>query len=70
VGTHEVAVRRYDRKPMLHPEVGLLHLTCELLLTPGEDLKLLAFFPTEGTDAREKLDLSRVIGTQEFQTTI
>lgn len=64
---HEVAVRRLDRKRLLHPEVGLLHLTCEVLLTPEEDLMVLAFFPTEGTDAREKLDLLRVIGTQTFQ---
>ncbi|PZG23175.1 helix-turn-helix transcriptional regulator [Nonomuraea aridisoli] len=67
---HEVAVRRSDRKRLLHPEVGMLHLTCEILLTPEEDLKLLAFFPTEGTDAREKLDLLRVIGTQNFRTTV
>ncbi|MGP4110990.1 helix-turn-helix transcriptional regulator, partial [Streptomyces sp. 4N509B] len=65
---HEVAVRRYDRKRMLHPEVGVLHLTCEVLFTPEEDLKVLAFFPTEGTDAREKLDLLRVIGTQDLRT--
>jgi hypothetical protein len=55
---------------VVHPEVGLLHLTCEILLTPDEDLKVLAFFPTEGTDARAKLDLLRVVGTQDFQTTI
>jgi transcriptional regulator with XRE-family HTH domain len=66
---HEVAVRRLDRKRMQHPEVGLLHLTCEVLLTPEDDLKVLAFFPTEGTDAREKLELLRVIGAQDFQTT-
>jgi transcriptional regulator with XRE-family HTH domain len=65
---HEVAVRRFDRKRILHPEVGLLHLTCEMLLTPEEDLRVRAFFPTEGTDAREKLDLLRVIGTQSFET--
>ncbi|WP_103964767.1 helix-turn-helix transcriptional regulator [Nonomuraea solani] len=67
---HEVAIRRFDHKRFVHPEVGLLHLTCEVLLTPEEDLKVLAFFPTEGTDAREKLDLLRVIGTQDFQTTV
>lgn len=67
---HEVAVRRYDRKRMVHPEVGLLHLTCEMLLTPDEDLKMLALFPTEGTDAREKFDLLRVIGIQDVRTTI
>jgi transcription regulator MmyB-like protein len=57
------------RREMLHPEVGMLHLTCEVLLTPEEDLKVHAFFPTEGTDAREKLDLLRVIGTQDLRST-
>lgn len=67
---HEVAVRRHGRKRMVHPEVGLLLLTCEMLFTPEEDLKMVAFFPTEGTDAREKLELLGVIGTQDFQPTI
>lgn len=66
---HEVGVRRLDVKRMRHPEVGLLELTCEVLLTPDADVQLLAFFPTEGTDAREKLELLRVIGAQDFQTT-
>jgi transcriptional regulator with XRE-family HTH domain len=66
---HEVAVHRFDRKRFLHPKVGVLHLTCEVLLSPEEDTKVLAFFPTEGTDAREKLDLLQVIGMQDFQTT-
>ncbi|TDC01672.1 XRE family transcriptional regulator [Nonomuraea longispora] len=66
---HEAAVRRFDRKRFLHPELGTLRLTCEVLLTPEEDLKMPAFFPTEGTDAQEKLDLLRVTGSQSFQTT-
>jgi hypothetical protein len=41
-------------------------VTCEVLLTPESDLALLVLFPTEGTDAREKLDLLRVIGTQDL----
>jgi hypothetical protein len=64
---HQVSVRRYDRKTLLHPDVGALHLTCEVLLTPAEDLMVVAFFPTPGTDAREKLDLLRVIGTQTLE---
>ncbi len=64
---HEVAVSRYDRKRLLHPQVGLLQLTCQVLLTPHDDLKLLAMFPTEGTDAGDKLDLLRVIGRQDLQ---
>lgn len=64
---HEVAERRTDRKRFLHPEVGLVAVTCEVLLTPESDLALLVLFPTEGTDAREKLDLLRVIGTQDLR---
>ena len=63
---HEVAERRADHKRFHHPEVGLVSVTCEVLLTPESDLALLVFFPTEGTDAREKLDLLRVIGTQDL----
>lgn len=63
---HEVAVRRFDRKRFIHPEVGLLHLTCEVLLTPTIDVRLLVFFPTEGTDAGDKLNLLRVIGSQDL----
>ncbi len=64
---HEVAVRRFARKNVLHPEVGLLELTCEVLFTPEEDLRVRAFLPVEGTDAAEKLELVRVIGTQSFR---
>jgi transcriptional regulator with XRE-family HTH domain len=63
---HEVAERRADRKRFHHAEVGLVSVTCEVLLTPESDLALLVLFPTEGTDAREKLDLLRVIGTQDL----
>lgn len=65
---HEVAVHRFDRKRFLHPEVGVLHLTCEVLFSPEADTKVLAFFPTEGTDTHEKLELLRTIGTQDFHT--
>lgn len=63
---HEVAERRADQKRFHHPEVGLVSLTCEVLLTPDADLALLVLFPTAGTDARDKLDLLRVIGTQDL----
>src|SRR5699024_11130816 len=31
---HDVAVHRSDRKDVRHPEVGLVRLRCEVLLTP------------------------------------
>lgn len=65
---HEVAVRRSDRKRVLHPDVGMLELNCEVLLSPEHDRQVLALFPAEGTDARDKLELLRVVGSEEFQS--
>jgi transcriptional regulator with XRE-family HTH domain len=65
---HEVGTRRFDNKRIRHPEVGIVHVSCEVLLTPSTDLAMHVFFPTEGTDAREKLDLLRVIGSQDLTT--
>ncbi|RDI51917.1 helix-turn-helix transcriptional regulator [Nocardia mexicana] len=61
---HEVAVRISDAKRVEHPQVGLLDLVCETLVTPNASQYLLVFYPRPGTDAQEKLDLLRVIGTQ------
>jgi MmyB-like transcription regulator ligand binding domain/Helix-turn-helix domain len=62
---HEVAVRRADAKRIVHPEVGLLDLLCETLISV-DGHRLVVLFPRPGTDAREKLDLLRVIGTQDL----
>ncbi|WP_328527988.1 helix-turn-helix transcriptional regulator [Nocardioides sp. NBC_00368] len=63
---HEVGVRRTDRKTFLHPRVGAVTVRCEVLVTEGHEVQLLAHFPAEGTDAAEKLELLGVIGTQAF----
>ena len=63
---HDVGVRRRSDKRFDHPEVGRIEVTCEVLFTPESDLRLSVFFPTAGTDAREKLDLLRVIGLQDL----
>ncbi|HWO66747.1 MAG TPA: helix-turn-helix transcriptional regulator [Umezawaea sp.] len=62
---HEVAVRRSDRKTFLHPRVGLLRMDCETLVTPDQGQKLLVLTPADA-DTRERLDLLRVLGVQEF----
>lgn len=67
---HDVAVRRADRKTFLHPQVGTVDVRCEVLLAEDSDIKLLAYFPAEGTDAADKLELLRVIGTQDLRATI
>ncbi|HEX3815902.1 MAG TPA: helix-turn-helix transcriptional regulator [Mycobacteriales bacterium] len=63
---HDVAVRQADRKRIRHPEVGLIHIDCETLLTPEYDQKLLVFTPQPGTGAAEQFRLLAVIGRQRM----
>jgi transcriptional regulator with XRE-family HTH domain len=63
---HEVAVRRADSKRLIHPEVGVLDFLCETLISGVGDQILVVLYPRPGTDAREKLELARVIGTQDL----
>ncbi|WAM13424.1 helix-turn-helix transcriptional regulator [Rhodococcus sp. JS3073] len=63
---HDVAVRRSDTKTVLHAEVGRIDLVCETLLTPSAYQHLLVYMPQPGSDARARLDLLRVIGTQQM----
>ena len=62
---HEVAVRHADTKRIVHPEVGVVDLLCEVLTGAGGE-QLVVLFARPGTDARAQLDLLRVIGTQDL----
>lgn len=64
---HEVAVRRADRKTLVHPRVGPLLLDCETLVTPDQGQQLLVLTPADA-DTRERLELLRVLGTEELPT--
>jgi transcriptional regulator with XRE-family HTH domain len=64
---HEVAVRRADRKTLIHPRVGQLRLDCETLVTPDQGQQLLVLTPADA-ETRERLELLRVIGVEEFPT--
>ncbi|MEU7838085.1 MULTISPECIES: helix-turn-helix transcriptional regulator [unclassified Nonomuraea] len=64
---HEVAVRRADRKTMLHPRVGRLAMNCETLVTPDQGQELLVLTPADA-ETRERLELLRVLGIEEFPT--
>ncbi|MET9684966.1 helix-turn-helix transcriptional regulator [Streptomyces coeruleorubidus] len=64
---HEVAVRRADRKTLLHPRVGRLLLDCETLVTPDQGQQLLVLTPADA-ETRERLELLWVIGVEEFPT--
>jgi len=63
---HDVGTRRVAHKRIVHPEVGLIDLNCEVVLTPEDGLQVVAFFPVEATDARQKLDLLHVVGLQSL----
>ncbi|GAA0266618.1 helix-turn-helix transcriptional regulator [Cryptosporangium japonicum] len=62
---HEVAVRRADRKTIVHPRVGPLLMDCETLVTPDLGQQLVVLTPADA-DARERIDLLRVVGLEEF----
>ncbi|WP_269856004.1 helix-turn-helix transcriptional regulator [Streptomyces sp. RPT161] len=64
---HEVAVRRADRKTFVHPRVGRLLMNCETLVTPDQDQQLLVLTPADA-ETRERLELLRVLGIEEFPT--
>jgi hypothetical protein len=62
---HEVAVRRADRKTFVHPRVGPLRMDCETLVTPDQGQQLVVLTPADA-ETRERLELLRVLGTEEF----
>ena len=62
----EVAVRRHDRKRLLHPTLGVVDVTCLSLLSEDGTQRLLWFTPSPDSDAREKLELLAVIGDQQL----
>lgn len=62
---HHVAVRRADRKTLTHPQVGGLVMDCETLVTPDQGQKLLVLTPADAA-TRERLELLRVLGTEEL----
>ncbi len=64
---HEVAVRRADRKTILHPRVGRLVMVCETLVTPDQGQQLVVLTPSDA-EARERLQLLQVLGLEEFPT--
>ncbi len=62
----EVAVRRADRKRLLHPELGELELDCLSLLSEDGTQRLLWFTAPVGGDSAEKLALLDVLGSHDL----
>ncbi|MFY7070163.1 helix-turn-helix domain-containing protein [Nocardiopsis changdeensis] len=63
---HDIAVRRGDRKRILHPRLGAVDVNCLTLFGEDGRQRLLWFSPVIGTGAAEQLDLLSVLGTQDL----
>lgn len=59
----EVAIRRADRKRLIHPTLGEIELNCLSLLSEDGTQRLLWFTPPPGTAAVEQLELLHVVGS-------
>ncbi|MCV7423764.1 helix-turn-helix domain-containing protein [Mycobacterium yunnanensis] len=63
---HEI-VDSYDQaKRILHPELGLLELQCQVLTDPDQGHSLLVFTATPGTPSHGNLALLTVVGHQSL----
>ena len=66
---HDVAVRRNDRKRIVHPTIGVIEVNCLNLFSEDNRQRLLWFTPAPGTPAIEQLELLTVLGTQDLSST-
>ncbi|MEU1272667.1 helix-turn-helix transcriptional regulator [Streptomyces sp. NPDC005799] len=67
--TYDVAVRRMDRKKIIHPLLGVIELDCHNLLSEDGRQRLLWFTAPPGSRGAEQLELLSVVGTQELSVT-
>lgn len=61
---HEIGIHYNGVKRYVHPEVGALELTCQILLDPEQSHNLLVYTAVPGSESHEKLQLLSVIGPQ------
>ncbi|WP_353952927.1 helix-turn-helix transcriptional regulator [Knoellia sp. S7-12] len=59
---HEVGIKPREVKRYEHPTVGLLELTCQILLDPEQAHMLLVYTAAPGSESYERLQLLAVIG--------
>lgn len=61
---HEVGLRPRETKHFVHPELGVLDLSCQTLVDPVQSHSLLVYTATPGSESYEKLQLLSVIGAR------
>lgn len=65
--TRDVALRRADRKRLVHPALGVLEVDCHSLFSEDGCQRLLWFTAPAGSRTAERLELLPVIGTQDLR---
>jgi transcriptional regulator with XRE-family HTH domain len=63
---HDVAARLGEEKRIVHPELGVIEVQCQILRVNDESQRLLVFTATPGTPSAERLELLGVIGREAF----
>ncbi|MFF5105085.1 helix-turn-helix domain-containing protein [Streptomyces sp. NPDC000134] len=63
---YDVAVRRADRKRIVHPRLGVVDVNCLNLFSEDGRQRLLWFTPAVGTESAARLELLGVLGTQDL----
>jgi transcriptional regulator with XRE-family HTH domain len=63
---HEIDLQFSEQKRLVHPELGILNLHCQMLLDLDQLQSLLVFTATPGTESYEKLKLLAVVGTERM----
>lgn len=63
---HVVGLRPSEVKRYVHPQVGLLELSCQTLVDPAQSHILLVYTAVPGTASHERLQLLSVIGAQSL----
>lgn len=63
---HEVGRRFADHKTLLHPELGELEVDCQALFTEDRSQALLVLTAAPRSETGRRLELLRVIGSEQF----
>lgn len=61
---HEVGVRPREVKRYVHPDVGLLEVSCQIMLDPVSAHSLLVYTAVPGSESHEKLQLLQAVATR------
>lgn len=59
---HQIGIGPNEVKRYVHPSVGLLELSCQILQDPGQSHMLLVYTAVPGSESYDKLQLLAVLG--------